>query len=313
VTKFNEDAFSEERNIDQRYTRLFSKWRAKVKDAPVWRRHTPPGLLEFQTKEWIEEVARGNLQRVIPDILQRCSICETTLYEAINGEECSDAVLTVVEDAIDSVIFGVRFDVPTEPPTMDNLPAWLLRWVGSYKWLGPFLNIKPNTLTSWATRGPEKQKQRLLDFALRWYKARLALWPEKPLEQYLDEYEDYLLDLEMWSEEAWDKGHKLERDRLEAEIADWERTGPGKLFLEEVERFGEEHARRASFEHNRFHPKDLPSLVAHKLAKVEREALVGQKPVPPSRYEDHNRSNTTRFGAPAPASELWMPEKAVDA
>jgi hypothetical protein len=219
-------------------------------------------------------------------------------------------VLSAVENALHNLIFGVRFDVPTSPPNLDNLSEWLQRWVGSYKWLGAFLGgVKANTVASWVSRNPE----RLLGFAQRWYEARLALWPERPREQFEDEYEDYLLDLEDWSEAAWDKGHDVERARLEAEIADWERSGPGKLYLEEADRFGEEYALRRAWEYNRFHPKSLPSLVAHKLAKVEREALVGQKPEPPSRYVNRNRDNTTRLGPPAPASELWMPEKAVDA
>jgi hypothetical protein len=277
--------------------------------APAGRAHTPPGLLEFQTKEWLETVARGNQQRVIPDIRSRCSLSEDTIYEALNGSECSDIVLTVIEDAIDNLIFADRFDVPTEPPTKDNLGPWLQRSVGSYKWLGEFLGVKSNTIAAWVSRNPD----RLLDFAQRWYEARLALWPEKPREQFEDEYAEYLLDREDWAEDQLQRANELARAAIRQEVAEWEPTADGQAYLEDVLVMGEERARARAFEEGRPHPRDKGSRIPGKLVQVERQRKGGQKPEQPSRYEDRNRDNATRFGAPAPASELWMPAKKVDA
>jgi hypothetical protein len=310
----DEEAFIEERGIDQRCWRQYTKLRLQMRPVGSARRgRDVPGLLDYMTKQWVEELARGNVRRIMPAICQRCDLEESTVYAVLSGDQCSDMTLSAIEDAVDNLLASERLDVPSVPPTDDDLSNWLMRWVGTYQWLGEFLGVKANTLTSWATRGPKKQRDHLLTFATRWYEARLALWPEKPQEQFEAEYVEYLEARDVWAEEALDAAHELERADLRERITAWERTPAGQLYLEDAQQFGAARARELAFKQGRPHPKDAGSLVAGKLVLVERSFAVGAKPVPPSRYEDRNRDNTTRFGAPAPASELWAPSKKVDA
>ena len=72
MIEFDEKAFIAARGIDQKNWNEYTELRSKMRPVgPARNRRDVPGLLDFMTLQWIEELARGNLRRIMPAICHR--------------------------------------------------------------------------------------------------------------------------------------------------------------------------------------------------------------------------------------------------
>jgi hypothetical protein len=199
------------------------------------------------------EATRGNRRRLMPEMVRRSGLAESTIYKILTYEPMNEDVIQEFEWALNDMLNAPDFDLPTEEPDLGNLSEWLQRWVGSFDWIANFVGVKSNTLIAGLRRSTD-WKERCLEFAQRWYSARCGQYRRVSQDDLVKRYVHYLEFREEKAAMLLGKAESTAEELSRRDIQEWEKTQAGQLYLEDVSSVGEDMALRRSCERAKPHP-----------------------------------------------------------
>jgi len=206
--------------------------------------------------ELFEEAARGNLRRLMPEIVFRSRLAESTIYKILKYEGMKEDVIQDFEWALYDMLLAADFDLPTEQPDLENLSEWLQRWVGSFVWIADFVGVKSNTLVAGLRRSADWQ-ERCLEFARRWYAARCRQYQRVSQELLEKRYVDFLETRERKAAMLLEKAQLRAEASYRKAVEEWEVTPAARQYLKDVSTIGETAALKRCCELYRTGPPSL--------------------------------------------------------
>jgi len=191
--------------------------------------------------ELFEEAARGNLRRLMPEIVHRSGLAESTIYKILKHEEMKEDVIQDFEWGLYDMLESPDFDLPTKEPDSENLSEWLQRWVGSFAWIAEFVGVKSNTLIAGLKRSTDWQ-ERCLEFARRWYEGRCRRYQRVSQEDLEKRYVDHFESRERKAAMLLEKTQSRAEESYRRAVEEWEATPAGQQYLKDVSTMGETEA-----------------------------------------------------------------------